>query len=108
MFIAHDTYIENDENGRPVEKHVINTVGDFDLLVKRSVKGFQNIHNISGIAAINEPIKIRLQRATGVLSSEAKLYDPATKVQESIVQNCKDISEEFNPDMKLIPLDRVR
>lgn len=90
------------------EKPVINTVGDFYNMSRLSMQSFQNMNNITGIAAINEPISAKLKRATGTMKPAASIDDPATKIRASLVAITKDISEEFNPDMAQVPLSTVR
>ncbi len=99
-------YLESDKH--PVqgqrEEPVIKTIGDFDKLHADAMIGFQRSQNIVGISAINEPINKKLKVATGTLDPAVRIDDPSTNVRESLIATCKDIANEFDPDLKNIPL----
>lgn len=99
------------DTGRPEKKNegpVLKTIGDFYEMQQDAFQVFQTSTNTTGVAAINDPISMKLKTATGSLDPSRSLDDPATKVRDSIVAVCKQIAIEFDDRYAQIPLGQYR
>jgi hypothetical protein len=90
------------------EGPVVKTIGDFYTMSKLATQSFQTANQITGIAAVGDPIGVKLKVATGSLDPSKSLDDPATKVRDSLVAACKQISVEFDERYSSIPVGRIK
>ena len=96
---------QDSKNVENPEALAIKTVGDFRRLYYYSIANFQNTTNITGIQGINEPIKRKLLVAIGPAPDTDDIDSPATRLRDSLIAQLKNISEDFDPELRKYDLD---
>lgn len=102
--IANHLYTDKGRVGKEGEGPQTNTIGEFYALQNSAAQNFNNATTLTGLEAIKGPIGQKLKVATGSLNPSMALDDPATKVRDSLIAACKQISEEFDPRYRQVAL----